>query len=50
VDEIVAALPGCQVCWLDASHMILATHTDAAASAIEDFCEHLNCEGAAASA
>jgi pimeloyl-ACP methyl ester carboxylesterase len=50
VDEIVAALPGCQVRWLDSSHMLLATHADAAASAIEDFCKHLNCEGGAASA
>jgi pimeloyl-ACP methyl ester carboxylesterase len=39
VDEIVAALPGCEVQWLDAPHMLLATHTGAAVSVIENFCE-----------
>ena len=42
VDEIVAALPGCEVQWLDAPHMLLATHARAAVSVIEKFCEHLN--------
>ncbi len=46
VDEIVAARPGCQVRWFESSHMLLATHTEAAASVIEDFCERLNCQGA----
>lgn len=48
VDEIVTARPGCQVRWLDAPHMLLATHADAAASVIEEFCERLNCQGAVA--
>jgi hypothetical protein len=39
VDEIVAALPGCQLRWLNSSHMLLATHAEAAAGMIEDFCE-----------
>jgi pimeloyl-[acyl-carrier protein] methyl ester esterase len=39
VDEIVAALPGCQLRWLDSSHMLLATHAKAAAGMIEDFCK-----------
>ncbi len=43
VDEIVATQPGCQVRWLDSSHMLLATHPAAAAGAVNDFCEHLNC-------
>jgi pimeloyl-ACP methyl ester carboxylesterase len=38
VDEIVAARPTCQVRWLDSSHMLLATHTDAAVHEIEEFC------------
>ena len=42
VDEIVTLRPGCQVRWLDSSHMLLATDTDRAASVIEDFCEHLH--------
>jgi pimeloyl-[acyl-carrier protein] methyl ester esterase len=50
VDEIVAAQPGCEVYWLDSSHMLLATHTEAAARVIENFCEHLNCQIAVASA
>jgi hypothetical protein len=37
VDEIVAAQPGCEVYWLDSSHMLLATHTEAAARVIENF-------------
>jgi hypothetical protein len=39
VDEIVAALPGCQLRWLNSSHMLLATHAEAAAGMIEDFCK-----------
>jgi pimeloyl-[acyl-carrier protein] methyl ester esterase len=50
VDEIVAAQPGCEVYWLDSSHMLLATHTEAAARVIENFCEHLNCQKAVTSA
>jgi pimeloyl-ACP methyl ester carboxylesterase len=50
VDEIVAAQPGCEVYWLDSSHMLLATHTEAAARVIENFCEHLICQRAVASA
>lgn len=45
VDEIVAAQPACRVRWLDAPHMLLATHADVAASAIEDFCERLDSHG-----
>jgi len=42
VDEIVAARPDCQVRWLDSSHMLLATDTDAAAAVIEAFCGQLD--------
>lgn len=42
VDEIVAVKPGCQVRWLEASHMLLETHTDAAADAINEFCGQLS--------
>lgn len=38
VEEIVAARPGCQVRWLDSSHMLLATDAGAAAVVIEEFC------------
>jgi pimeloyl-[acyl-carrier protein] methyl ester esterase len=38
IAEIVAAQPTCRVRWLDASHMLLATHAGVAASEIEDFC------------
>lgn len=38
MDQIVAAQPSCQVRKFDASHMLLATHPDAAATAINDFC------------
>ena len=41
VNEIVAAQPGCQVRWLDSSHMLLETHPEAAAEAINYFCDHL---------
>jgi pimeloyl-[acyl-carrier protein] methyl ester esterase len=37
VDEIVAAQPACEVRWLDASHMLLATHAETAAMAIDHF-------------
>jgi len=37
VDDIVAARPDCQVHWLDAPHMLLATHADEAARVIEEF-------------
>lgn len=47
VDEIVTVQPGCQVRSLDASHMLLATHADAAVSVIEEFCERLNSYGLA---
>ncbi|MBR0869886.1 alpha/beta fold hydrolase [Bradyrhizobium tropiciagri] len=43
IGEIVAAQPRCQVHWLEASHMLLATHPDAAANAIGDFCGPLDC-------
>jgi pimeloyl-[acyl-carrier protein] methyl ester esterase len=49
VDEIVAARPDCDVRWLDASHMLLATRAKAASTLIEEFCERLNCRGLAAS-
>jgi pimeloyl-[acyl-carrier protein] methyl ester esterase len=42
VDEIVSAQPECQVRWFDSSHLLLETHTDAAAKAINQFCEYLN--------
>jgi predicted alpha/beta-hydrolase family hydrolase len=41
VDEIVAVQPRSRVCWLDAPHMLLATHTEEAAVAIEAFCAQL---------
>jgi hypothetical protein len=41
VEEITSAQPGCQVRWFDASHMLLETHADEAAKAINEFCEHL---------
>jgi pimeloyl-ACP methyl ester carboxylesterase len=50
VHEIVAAQPCCQVRWLASSHMLLATHTDAAVNVIEEFCEHLNWREGIASA
>jgi pimeloyl-ACP methyl ester carboxylesterase len=42
LDEITSAQPGCQVRWLDAPHMLLETHADEAAEAINQFCERLN--------
>jgi pimeloyl-[acyl-carrier protein] methyl ester esterase len=49
-DDIVAVQPACQALWMDASHMLLATHTDAAANLIEDFCEQVDRRGAIVSA
>ncbi len=43
VDEIVAAQPDCRVHWLDSPHMLLATHAEAAARVIEDFCQSSCC-------
>lgn len=45
LDEIRSAQPGCQVLWLDAPHMLLETHADEAAKAINRFCERLNTSG-----
>lgn len=42
IDEIVAAQPRCQVQWLDSSHMLLATHAEAAAMAIDQFCARMD--------
>ncbi len=42
LDEIRSAQPGCKVHWLDASHMLLETHADAAAEAINQFCDQLS--------
>jgi pimeloyl-ACP methyl ester carboxylesterase len=42
VNEIVAARPGCQVHWLESSHMLLATDAGAAADLIEEFCAPLD--------
>jgi pimeloyl-[acyl-carrier protein] methyl ester esterase len=42
VDEIAAAQPRCQVHWLDSSHMLLATHSEAAVKAINQFCEQMD--------
>ena len=42
VDEIVTAQPRCQVHWLDSSHMLLATHPEAAVKAINQFCAQMD--------
>ena len=39
--QVVAAQPGCLVRWLDAPHMLLETHPDEAAKAIDEFCDGL---------
>lgn len=39
--QVVLAQPGCQVRWLDAPHMLLQTHPDEAAKAIDEFCDGL---------
>lgn len=41
VDEIIGARPDCQVHRLDAPHMLLTTHADAAAAVIDQFCSEL---------
>ncbi|MFB9262753.1 alpha/beta fold hydrolase [Bradyrhizobium erythrophlei] len=38
VDEILAEQPRCQIHRFEAAHMLLATHPDEAARAIDDFC------------
>jgi pimeloyl-[acyl-carrier protein] methyl ester esterase len=47
VDEILTAQPRCHVHWFDSSHMLLATHPDAAVKAINQFCEHIDKRGSA---
>ena len=42
VDEIVTAQSRCQVRWFDSSHMLLATHPEAAVKAINQFCAHMD--------
>jgi pimeloyl-[acyl-carrier protein] methyl ester esterase len=42
LDEIRSIQPKCQVRRFDASHMLLETHTDAAAEAINQFCDQLH--------
>jgi pimeloyl-ACP methyl ester carboxylesterase len=41
VAEIVAARPDCELRLMDAPHMLLATHANAAAAVIDDFCKRL---------
>jgi hypothetical protein len=41
VDEILSIKPECQVQWFQAPHMLLETHPDAAADAINQFCLRL---------
>ncbi|MGJ5135947.1 alpha/beta fold hydrolase [Bradyrhizobium oligotrophicum] len=43
IAEILAARPDCGRCELDAPHMLLATHAEAAAAVIDDFCRRLEC-------
>jgi pimeloyl-[acyl-carrier protein] methyl ester esterase len=42
VDEIATAQPRCQKHWLDSSHMLLATHPEAAVKAINQFCAQMD--------
>lgn len=42
VDEIATAQPRCQVHWFDSAHMLLATHSEAAVKAINQFCDHMD--------
>jgi pimeloyl-[acyl-carrier protein] methyl ester esterase len=42
VDETLSAKPECQVRWFEAPHMLLETHPDAAADAINQFCLRLS--------
>jgi pimeloyl-ACP methyl ester carboxylesterase len=41
LNEIRSIQPGCQVRWFDAAHMVLETHPDEAAAAIDEFCDQL---------
>jgi pimeloyl-[acyl-carrier protein] methyl ester esterase len=41
VRQIASVKPHCQVVWFEASHMLLETHHDAAAEAINAFCDQL---------
>ena len=41
VAEIVAARPDCELRRMDGPHMLLATHANAAAAVIDDFCKRL---------
>jgi pimeloyl-ACP methyl ester carboxylesterase len=41
-EEIMSAQPECQIVWLDAPHILLETHADKAADAINRFCERLD--------
>lgn len=41
IEEIVAMRPDCQICWFDAAHMLLETHPEQAAKAINRFCREL---------
>ncbi len=43
--QILLAHPRCQVQWLDAPHMLLETHPDLAAGAIDAFCDRLQSGG-----
>ena len=40
-DEIARARPACDIRLLDAPHMLLETHAEEAAGAIDAFCERL---------
>jgi pimeloyl-[acyl-carrier protein] methyl ester esterase len=42
VQQILLAQPRCTVRWLDAPHMLLETHPDDAAGAIDAFCDQLH--------
>lgn len=41
ISDILAARPDCELRELDAPHMLLATHADAAAIVIDAFCERV---------
>ncbi|MGJ4993034.1 alpha/beta fold hydrolase [Bradyrhizobium sp. HKCCYLS3077] len=41
ISDILAARPDCELCELDAPHMLLATHATAAAMVIDAFCERV---------
>jgi hypothetical protein len=38
---MISVQPRARVQWFDAGHMLLETHTDAAAEAINQFCDQL---------